>query len=421
MPVSPNATIESPLHLKDDVLARLATTRNVAQFVSFGPGADPPVRHAWIHDIEERARPGSVDEAIARLFSSSAESSVNVRSFRAGQPKSQEFIYGLTSQLEAIAAVRRLASTGLYTIANETVDVMDGGVSGVSYAGVLEFAPEDTPRCVEKPGTALLPRTLGLGLLESVYGFAPELPDDESLRVEFSIHPLRRGFRQGHTIIWEEEGGEPLRLPAPVTWPNRFSRFLGDKTYGLLIADAIGLDVPDTTALSRKVAPFRLGRRTSSGEHWIRTAPTEQIPGRFTTERGWRDPFQLLASEDPDGEVIASVLSQEGVEAAYSGAAAPVDGENLVVEGTSGRGEDFMQGARPPEALPSDVVADVEDAYARTARHLGAIRFEWVHDGARVWRKSLDRVRIERLFLTPSTDATPITYITSNQANRAHR
>ena len=34
-------------------------------------------------------------------------------------------------------------------------------------------------------------------------------------------------------------------------WPNDFSRFLGDKTFGLLVADAINLPVPCTIAFGR--------------------------------------------------------------------------------------------------------------------------------------------------------------------------
>jgi hypothetical protein len=35
------------------------------------------------------------------------------------------------------------------------VDIEDGGVSGVAYGDMLEFAPGDTPRYVEKPGTRI--------------------------------------------------------------------------------------------------------------------------------------------------------------------------------------------------------------------------------------------------------------------------
>jgi hypothetical protein len=92
---------------------------------------------------------------------------------------------------------------------------------------------------------------------------------------------------------------ERAELTSQINWPNRFSRFVGDKVFGLLVADAIGLAVPRTTAVSRKIAPFAFGLSTESCEWWTRTAPTEQVPGKFTTRRGWTDPFDLLRREDP--------------------------------------------------------------------------------------------------------------------------
>ena len=173
----------------------------------------------------------------------------------------------------------------------------------------------------------------------------------------------------------------PARRPA---WPNRFSRLLGDKAFGLLVADLLGLAVPATTVVGRRVAPFRFGRPTGTGERWLRTCPAEPVPGRFTTRRGWPDPFALLAGEDPSGEVVA-VLAQEGVAARWSGAALPSANGGLLVEGVPGFGDDFMLARAAPAALPGLVLADVRRAGARAAGRLGPIRFEWAHDGHRVW------------------------------------
>ena len=377
-------------HFKDAVLDDLAEKANVAQFVSFAPGPEPSIRYSRVHGWEPGSSARSVGEVVRALLERTSERSVNVRSFHPEQPKSHDFVYGLTTLEDAVANVRRLAAAGLYTIVNETIDVDDGGVSGVSYAGVLEFAPGDTPRCVEKPGTAAFPRDTGLRALETVYGFRPALDHEADLRVEFSIHPLKRGFRWDHTIVWEVERVGALRLPVEIDWPNRFSRFLGDKAFGLLVADAVGLPVPATTVVARRVAPFSFGRPTGSGEHWIRTSPAEQAPGRFTTKRGWLDPFELLAAEDPDGR-IASVLAQEGVEASFSGAViAGADG-GVIVEGVAGSGEEFMQGRVPPQPLPARIVEDVRATHTRAAEVLGAARFEWVHDGASVWIVQLHR------------------------------
>jgi hypothetical protein len=223
-----------------------------------------------------------------------------------------------------------------------------------------------------------------------VYGFRPELPADPALRTEFSIHPLKRGFRMTHTVIWEEEEFEPVELPATIDWPNRFSRFLGDKTFGLLIADALGLAVPYTTVVPRGTAPFAFGRPTGSGECWTRTSPAEQSPGHFTTRRGWIDPFALLTAEDRERQ-IASVLAQDAVEAEFSGAALATPERDLVIEGVPGTGEAFMQGETGPVSLPTSVDADIRALSERAEAVLGPVRFEWAHDGDVPWVLQLHR------------------------------
>ena len=385
MPQTPDAA-----HHKDQVLDGLARRGNVAQCVSFDPALRQ--RFARVRGHEPNADFGSPGAAVAALLAASPEGSVNIRSYEPHDAKSREFLYGLRDPDAVLAALRRLSGQGLHTIVNETVDVDDGGVSGVAYGAVVEFAPGDTPRAVEKPGTAALTRELAGAVFGAVYGFRPALPDDPALRVEFSLHPLRRGFRHEHTILWEVEeapGGAPSE--AHVAWPNRFSRMLGDKAYGLLVADALGLRVPRTQAFPRRTAPFAFGRDTGVAEPWIRTCPAEQVPGTFTTRRGWLDPYRLMADEDPDGTRIASILAQQGVDAKHSGALiAQPDGEPLL-EGVRGFGEGFMVGERAPEPLPPGVAADVLDVYRQASAALGPVRFEWVHDGHRAWVVQLHR------------------------------
>jgi len=376
-------------HYKDDILDRLARRANVAQFVSFGP--DLVQRHAWVRGFQPGHRFESVEEAVAAMLTASPEGSVNIRSWEPENPKSRSFVYGRTEAGEILGELRRLAAEGLYTILNETVDVLDGGVSGVAFGDALEFAPGDTPRCVEKPEAAGLPRDLGLRLLETVYGFRPNLPAKTAQRVEFSLHPIRRGYRGEHTILWEvEEPGPPPSAPR-ISWPNRFSRHLGDKAFGLLIADALGLPVPRTHVIPRGLAPFTFGTGTGTAEVWIRTCPREQVPGRFTTRHGWTDPYRLLQEEDPGGELIASLLAQEGVEARYSGALLTgADGEP-VVEGVAGAGDRFMLGRQAPEEIPQEIAGSLRDLCRRAAGRLGPVRFEWAHDGARPWIVQLHR------------------------------
>src|SRR5438094_4610313 len=123
-------------HFKDTILDNLAQLANVAQFVSFAPGSEPRIRHVQMTAIDGLEL-NSIEEAVEALMRRSVERSVNVRSFHPEQPKAHEFVYGLTGLEAVVTNVRRLAGQGLYTIVNETVDVNDGGVSGVPYAGIL--------------------------------------------------------------------------------------------------------------------------------------------------------------------------------------------------------------------------------------------------------------------------------------------
>ncbi len=370
---------------KDEVLDRLGEQANVAQFASFSPGETPTPRFARMSGIDDVRVFASTTDAVKALLERASEGTVNVRSFRLGQSKSNDFFYGLRDLNEVVGRVRELADGGLYTIVNETIDVQDGGVSGVAFAGIIEFAPGDTPRAVEKPGTVAAPRAVAVGILETVYGFRPDLPDDDSLRIEFSIHPLRRGVRNSHTIVWEEERLEGIRLDAFPQWPNLFSQFIGDKTFGLLIADAIGMRVPYTTVVTRGIAPFAFGRSTETDETWIRTAPRKQVPGRFTTQLGWIDPFKLMREDDPSDDTIAAVLAQAAVEASYSGAAATATDGGTVIEGVGGSGDAFMVGDVPPDELPAEVARDVAETLSEVRARIGPARIEWVHDGRHVW------------------------------------
>jgi hypothetical protein len=383
--------------LKDEHLVDVARLGNVAQFVSFDPGTQ--VRHVRVAGSAEDEPFASVDDAVSALLAVSHEQSVNVRAYSPDSPKGNEFLYGLTSAIDAAAHVRRLAGSGLFTIVNETVDVHDGGVSGVALGDLVEFVPGDTPRGVEKPGVAQLSRPAATSILHTVYGVTPELPPVNA-RVEFSLHPRRRGYRHGHTIVWEVDGSATTSdAPAP-TWPNRFSAMLGDKVFGLLLGELLGARVPRSTVVSRALAPFSFGEPTGSSERWLRSAPRVSMPGRFTTVRGWTDPFALLAAEDPDSE-IASVLVQDSVEASYSGAAISQVDDDPVVEGVERAGDEFMLGRQSPAPLPEDVRGDVRELHDELAARVGSIHLEWAHDGSCVWLLQLRQV-------APLTDSTVI-------------
>jgi hypothetical protein len=369
--------------LKDAVLDSLSNHGNVAQFVSLSPSLD--IRYSRIIGHSPNWTFVSLRDAITSLLGASVENSVNVRSYHPEHPKSREFIYGIRNVESAVAAVRRLASQGLYTIVNETVNVNDGGVSGVALGDVVEFAPGDTPRCVEKPGTLSLPRAVALSMLQRVYGFAPTLPTGR-WRIEFSIHPIPRGYRQGHTILWEAARETAMQRAPRVRWPNHFSRFLGDKSFGLLLADCFGFLVPSTVVISRNVAPFSFGHSTGTGETWVRTCPREPVPGKFATLRGWTDPFKLLIEEDPEGKELASILSQEGVRAAFSGASISNEKHEAIVEGVEGVGSGFMLGQQAAQLLPSKAIKAVRQLMDNLVRIVGGtLKIEWAYDENIIW------------------------------------
>lgn len=371
---------------KDKILDRLADTFNVAQFVSFAPAGNGPVQQfCRIAGVEANHQFESVADAIQTLFERSSEGTVNVRSFSAHQSQSREFIYGVDTAAAAATAVKRLADEGAFTIVNETIDVSDGGVSGVVMGDVVEFRPDMTPRGVEKPGFARLPTDWAIQLFKTVYGVDVDFSGGRTGRLEFSLHPRPRGWKQDNIIFWEHSEDCFPTGSIKAEWPNDFSRMIGDKAYGLLIADMNGFPVPRTTVIGRRVAPFSFGQGTGLEEVWIRTSPREQVPGKFTTARGWQDPFALLQAEDPDGTAISSVLSQKGVAAQWSGAAIETSSGVLVVEGIKGTGDRFMVGLANPEPVPDAVLARVRDVHDRLRDALGATRFEWVFDGAALW------------------------------------
>lgn len=387
------ATVTSEALRKDASLDYLAQRGfNVAQFVSFSPaGNGPRQEYARVAGHSPNAAFTDLKAAVEALLRTSPDKSVNVRSYEPFDPQSREFIYGIKSAGDAAAAVERLTAEGLHTIVNETVDINDGGVSGVLMGNVLEFAPDDTPRCVEKPGTASLPRGWGRELLSTVYRFPVELAVPIASRLEFSIHPRPRGWQRTNILTWEFSEQAHVEAKPVLDWPNRFSRLVGDKVFGLLVAYHLGLPVPLTTVVNRRIAPFSFGRPTGWGETWIRTAPLEQVPGKFTTHRGWIDPYALMHLEDPENSEIVSVLSQEGIQPRHSGALIVGRSGEILLEGKEGEGESLMLGTSAPEDLPERVIADVHRLFQHAEAALGAVRLEWVHDGDRAWIVQLHR------------------------------
>ena len=207
---------------------------------------------------------------------------------RPESPQGNAFLYGLRNPLEAINRVREFGAAGLYTIVNETVDVNDGGVSGVVQGEVIEFAPGGTPRVVDEADPASVEKNIGLEMLRLVYGFKPSLDFRIDQRIEFSIHPVRRGWRNEHTIIWELEDLPFTHVAPYFRWPNRFSHFIGDKVFGLLFAHLHKLHVPRSLVISRGLKPFEFGTPTTSDVRWLRTG-TISSRTRCVSDGSWLD------------------------------------------------------------------------------------------------------------------------------------
>ncbi|MBI2674385.1 MAG: hypothetical protein HYX22_01450 [Candidatus Yanofskybacteria bacterium] len=379
---------------KDEVLDKLAQEGgNVAQFVSFGPEGQ---RFSRINGTSPDQVFNDVNTALDTLMSKSGNGRINIRTFLLDKPDGNPFKMNLNDVLEAKGMIEGFLSQGLYVIVNENVRIDDGGFSGVLFGNLMEGAPGDTPRCVEKAGCMRLPRTIGFDLIKAVYGFPFHMPFTSTHRVEFSVHPHRVGYAQEKQIIWQAEDYDPALLPpAPeIEWPNRMSSAMGDKAYGLLMAAVIGLPVPYTTVVSRMIPLFNFGKKIHSEEpDWVRTVPKIQTPGKFQTIRGWKDPFAIMQEDDPDNSKIAAIIIQHGLKAHYSGSAITDSTDNLVLEGCRGYGDKFMTGDRAPEALPSQVQGEVTFLHERIQEKLGPARFEWVYDGRLAWVVQLHRGR----------------------------
>lgn len=383
---------------KDAILNNLSDSANVAQFISYGP--DGVQRFSRVHGHDANKNFGSMCEGIAAMLNASPEHSVNVRSFLPDSPQGNAFHYGITDVEKAVDIASKLNADGLYIIVNETVDVNDGGVSGVVFGGCVEFAPGQIPRFVEKNSeepVPALPVAEAVEMLSTVYGVPVNIDDYGPQRVEFSVHPKARGWKHEHVIVWElgEDGG---RVQPFYSWPNSFSRLIGDKTYGLMMANILGFAVPRTTVYPRntKIPPFSFGEPTGNDGVWTRTAPRVQEPGKYTTVRGWSDPFAMMDSDDPENVALAACLVQDEVGSIYSGAVLTGADGAPIIEAVRGFGDGFMVGGNAPlEAIPAEIIADVTMLHAMLCDRLGAARFEWGYDGNKVWVLQLHKGQSE--------------------------
>lgn len=373
------------MQLKDEMLASIVEQGgNIAQYVSFGPNGAQ--RFARIRGVDASRRFVNTAEAAETILKTGA-SHVNIRTFLPDKPDGNPFFFGRkgfdTPQKIATLVQKLLSEKPYFIILNEDIDIMDGGFSGVMLGNVAEFATRDIPRCVEKPGCAVLPRLTAIEFAKTLYGSRINIPYDRKHRVEFSVHPGPVGYAKQHQIIWQAEKtehGEELSEPRP-NWPNRVSEDMGDKAYGLLMAHLYGFIVPYTKVVGRVIPPFEFGEKTESPEScWRRTCPKIQQPGLFTTKHGQIDPFALMQKEDPDCNQIAAIIFQDDVEAIYSGAAITDAEGGVIIEGKAGHGDNFMIGADIPTNIPERVFDSVKNMWEVACSMFGSVRFEWCFD-----------------------------------------
>lgn len=375
---------------------------NIAQFVSFGITEKNKLR--FMHINKYKNKEGLEEkELIEKLIDSASSKAVNIRSYSLDAMKGNKLIFNKKHEDidEILDIIKNNKVEGKYSIVNENIDINDGGVSGVVLGDIIEFSPKDTPKCVDKEGICSLPKEFGYSILEKVYGFRPEINFNENYRVEFSIHPNRQGVGKKHTIIWEYEEYNNISHENIITWPNNFSKFIGDKAFGLLLADTLGIKVPQTTVISRNIAPFTFGKATGLYEKWIRTCPIIKEPGKYYTGDSWMDPFDLMNSEEKKGDNdinIASILSQNAVEAVFSGASIiKKNMEDDIIEGVLGGGKDFMIGEENICNLPKDVVREVKRLNNKIRsyyKYIGEVSIEWVYDGKQVWVVQLNQLKV---------------------------
>lgn len=390
------------MSLKITVLQALAKAGvNVAQFVGWKP--DGKKLACLIRGVEPTYRFASIEEAIQALMDrgglvrrkGEALPLVNIRTDLPNKHEGNDFLMGEKMQWQSVVeiadTVRTYLRRGLFVTVNENIPVRDGGVSGVVAGNRAEFAPCDTPRCVDKPGCAVMSRRLMDQVIQTVYGQRIGFPYSDDHRIEFTVSPGPIGYRRHRYVVWEESPLDGKVVPAPPQhrWPNRLSMTVGDKGYGLMMADLHRLPVPWSRVESRIIPPFEFGEPTGSSEQRVvRACPRLQSEdaGRFFTVFSWTDVPAEMQRQDPSGTLIASYLWQDHVDAKFSGKALTDAEGRPVIEGIHGRGDVFMAGSVSAEELPRYVTDRIRQLWEQAKSVFGPVQFEWAYDDRdRAW------------------------------------
>jgi hypothetical protein len=169
---------------------------------------------------------------------------------------------------------------------------------------------------------------------------------------------------------------------------------LGDKAFGLLVAEAAGLPVPRTLNFNPRLFPFSFGQSTGTGRVFTRPCPEEKEPGYYPSAEGWHNPYDVLAGHilqpialrsDPSPAPLASIIIQEAVAAQYSGRALFRAADDIEIQGVAGEGGNFMLGEQKQEKLPKKIIQAVQMTYEYAHHIVGPAGIEWVFDGNTVW------------------------------------
>lgn len=387
--------------LKDDVLQKkVKNGLNVAKFISFAPGENLSIRHCCINSYElSEEQKKLTPEQLVKLLFEEAEKLVSVRTFKIGQESGNPVFFDQNNLDIVLDIVNKHTKMGYYVIVNEGLHFINSEVSGVMFGSLIEFAPAQSPRCVEKKGaTCVLPVKLGLNILKRIYQILTLDKFNPHQRVEFSIYPYKCGVYSQNTIIWEvsefdeNDPNIPVEIPK-IIWPNPFSRVLGDKVFGLLVCNFMNYLVPKTIVLNKYFIPFTFGTSIKDNgiEYWCRSCPGERLPGQLPSVNKNFNVFDLMRQAEKLVEkesYIPSLIVQEGVKSIYSGSVITTRDGEIVIEGVKGRGDEFMLGNKVSEFLPSDVIKLVEATSQSIIDHSfisNEIEFEWVYDGKHLW------------------------------------
>lgn len=379
---------------------------NIAQVISVDKDT-PTEPHVKILKKELDIEGASLRELVQLLIEDTPSHMVNVRTFTDRVNEKTTFRYGMKDVDEVLSAVKDNASKGWNSLINECIDKDDTGVSGIIVDSVTEFSPYATPRDIEKENSRFLtlPTVNAMKILTEVYGNLSDMTSLDKIkfyssitklqcasktqRIEFSIHPNEVGCFGSRVIIWEAselDDTDMLLIQHRITRPNAFSEMVGDKAFGLLLADSIGAYTPDTEFHIKAFGDRYVKTPAIDLEDvdvWTRTAPTEKQAGRFETEkrRYTEEEIKELLKQDE----IASVLVQEAIDVEYSGSAVLYSNSGEVsVEGVKGEGDKFMMGVEDDIELPIEVTDTVKEFLWSVDEEygelLGDVKIEWGFD-----------------------------------------